>query len=288
MREQLLQREHSVAQAARGAWFVAIGLAKKVLVADTVAPLTAALDHAPTGALDSWVAILAYAVQIYFDFSGYSDMAIGLGLMLGFEFPPNFDSPYQSRSITEFWRRWHISLSTWLRDYLYIPLGGNRRGTWMTYRNLMITMLLGGLWHGASWTFVVWGAWHGLLLSLERAFGLSHPLRRLPPPLQTAATFFLVVLGWVPFRVADIGLAGAHLATLLGFGEHGSLALGALPWPQLAMTAAGLAIAFLARETWHMEVRLQAAYAIPVCALLLLSLFFLLGGSASPFLYFQF
>src|SRR5690606_13656681 len=133
---------------------------------------------------DAWYGAFAYAMQIYFDFSGYSDMAIGLGLMLGFVFPKNFDSPYKSDSITDFWRRWHISLSTWLRDYLYVPLGGNRRGPNRTYINLMLVMVLGGLWHGASWNFAIWGGIHGIWLAVERMQGKDSFYRHLPRPVR--------------------------------------------------------------------------------------------------------
>ncbi len=153
--DQLRERTHSMEKFARGVAFFAFGLAKKVLLANPCGKIAdVAFDAGSLGAVDAWYGVVAYAFQIYFDFSGYSDMAIGLGLMLGFVFPKNFDSPYLSQSITEFWRRWHISLSTWLRDYLYLPLGGNRKGPVRTYINLFIVMLLGGLWHGAAWNFV--------------------------------------------------------------------------------------------------------------------------------------
>ena len=146
-----------------------MGFCKKVLIADTVAVLSDSLFLNPDPTFsEAWLALFAYTIQLYFDFSGYSDMAIGLGMMVGFRFPENFRHPYLSHSITEFWQRWHLSLSSWLRDYLYIPLGGNRNGSIMTYRNLFLTMLLGGIWHGAGWAFVIWGAWHGTLLALER------------------------------------------------------------------------------------------------------------------------
>src|SRR5690606_3940552 len=156
----------------------------------------------PTAA-EAWLGVLAFAVQIFFDFSGYSDMAIGLGKMLGFDLPENFARPYRSASITEFWRRWHMSLSSWLRDYLYIPLGGNRLGRGRTYLNLMLVMLLGGLWHGPTWSFVAWGAWHGSLLAVERA--LAGRLGRPPsdllhPGFGQGVTFLAVVVGWAIFR----------------------------------------------------------------------------------------
>ena len=143
-----------------------------------------AFEAGSLGAVDAWYGVTAYAFQIYFDFSGYSDMAIGLALMLGFVFPKNFDSPYQSQSITEFWHRWHISLSTWLRDYLYVPLGGNRKGPVRTYVNLFLVMLIGGLWHGAAWNFVIWGALHGTLLAIERLRGKTALFGRLPAPFR--------------------------------------------------------------------------------------------------------
>src|SRR6185503_16758905 len=160
---------------------------------------------------DAWYGIIAYAFQIYFDFSAYSDMAIGLGLMLGFVFPKNFDSPYLSQSITEFWHRWHISLSAWLRDYLYVPLGGNRKGRARTYVNLFLVMLIGGLWHGAAWNFVVWGALHGVLLALERLRGKAALYGGLPAPLRVGLTFTLVLMTWVFFRASDVQHAVRYL-----------------------------------------------------------------------------
>jgi alginate O-acetyltransferase complex protein AlgI len=170
--DQLRFRTHTAEKFARGSAMFSIGLAKKILLANPCGKVADIVFGAtPAGTLDSWYGLIAYAFQIYFDFSAYSDMAIGLGLMIGFTFAKNFDSPYKSASITEFWRRWHISLSTWLRDYLYLPLGGNRRGPARTYANLATVMLLGGLWHGAAWTFVIWGGLHGALLVIERLRG---------------------------------------------------------------------------------------------------------------------
>ena len=174
-------------------------------VADTA--FAAGALHAP----DAWFGLLGYAFQIYFDFSGYSDMASGLALMIGFVLIQNFDSPYQADSITDFWRRWHISLSTWLRDYLYIPLGGNRLGERRTYVNLMTVMLLGGLWHGASWNFVLWGAIHGGMLAFERAQGKNSAYRRLPRPSASGITFVVVCLSWVFFRAKTLGQAVVDL-----------------------------------------------------------------------------
>jgi len=201
-----------------------LGLAKKVLIANQMglqADAIMALDPSTLGTGTAWVGILAYTFQIYFDFSGYSDMAIGLGKMIGFKFPENFDNPYISRSITEFWRRWHITLGAWMRNYLYIPLGGNRVKTkWRLYANLWFVFLASGLWHGASWTFVFWGAYHGLLLVLERGFLLKvyEKIGKLP---ATFITFLLVVIGWVFFRIDDFPKAFDFVKRLFSF-ENGN------------------------------------------------------------------
>ncbi len=191
--------------------FLSLGLVKKILLANPCGKVAdLAFDAGSLGVLDAWYGIIAYAFQIYFDFSGYSDMAIGLGLMLGFVFPKNFDSPYKSQSITEFWRRWHISLSSWLRDYLYVPLGGNRAGPIRTYVNLAIVMLLGGLWHGAAWNFVIWGAIHGGMLAFERATGKDALYRRLPKVVRVGMTFTIVLFSWVFFRAETLAAAGRY------------------------------------------------------------------------------
>ncbi len=195
-----------------------VGLAKKVLIADHCARIADGVFAVPPDALPmatAWLGTVAYAVQIYFDFSGYSDMAIGLGRMLGFEFLENFDRPYIARSLREFWRRWHISLSTWFRDYLYIPLGGSRLGTGRTYLNLFVVFLLTGLWHGASWNFVVWGLVHGLFLVLERA-GLGRLLERAPRLLGHLYTLAVVLVAWVFFRITDLTEAWHTVLAMVG------------------------------------------------------------------------
>lgn len=202
--DQFKYRSHSVDKFGEGAQRFMLGFIKKVVIADSIAPLVnsgfALQDPSP---LDAHLATLAYTAQLYFDFSGYADMAIGLGLMMGFRFVENFKHPYISQSITEFWRRWHISLSSWLRDYLYIPLGGNRGSTAKTYRNLIITMLLGGLWHGANWTFLIWGAWHGCLLACEKALSLDTSGNRFSAA-RWLLTLILVMLGWIVFRAESL------------------------------------------------------------------------------------
>ena len=287
---QLRVRSHSWAKAGAGITLFVLGLAKKVLLADAVAPMADwGFAQATLGLAGAWSSLLAYTLQIYFDFSGYSDMAVGLGLMLGFQFPQNFHSPYKSASVSEFWTRWHISLSSWLRDYLYVPLGGNRKGSVRTYVNLFLTMLLGGLWHGASWTFMLWGAYHGALLALERMNGKRGFGWRLPRPLQVGLTFVLVMFGWVLFRASTLdglarmskGLAGFH-----GWGGAYPLAeAGALNWAALLFC---LALVFAAKNTWEIRWQPSRRLAVGLALLFLICLAVLLVNTSSPFLYFQF
>ena len=218
--DQLHQvRRHRLGDIAAGFPRFALGLVKKVVVADSIAPIANACFATPSQDMTTsiaWLGAVAYALQLYFDFSGYSDMAIGLGRMIGFRLPENFDRPYSAVTITDFWRRWHMSLSRWFRDYLYIPLGGNRGGTARTYRNLVVVFLLTGLWHGAAWTFVLWGAFHGALLVLERVTGTGAvPVDPRRVALRRAGTLLLVVLGWVLFRSPDLATAGSVLSSLV-------------------------------------------------------------------------
>lgn len=188
------------------------GLAKKVIIANTVAIVADAIFAAHTGVPVSmaWLGVICYTLQIYFDFSGYSDMAIGLGRMMGFNFPENFNYPYIARSIQDFWQRWHISLSTWFRDYLYIPLGGNRLGDFSTYRNLFIVFFVTGLWHGSSWNFIAWGLYHGAFLVFER-IGFRNVLKKMPAIFQHGYTLFIVLIGWVFFRAENFRHARDYL-----------------------------------------------------------------------------
>ncbi len=254
--EALHRRTHGIEMAARGALFFCLGMAKKVLLANPCGSIAdAVFDAGSVHTLDAWVGTAAYAFQVYFDFSGYSDMAIGLGLVFGFAYPINFDSPLKSKSFTEFWRRWHISLSTWLRDYLYIPLGGNRRGGGRTLANLASVMLLCGLWHGASWRFVVWGAIHALLLMIERALGRRTFYQRLPAPLQVAATFVILQFTWPFFRSPDLESAFRLSARLVGLGTvHDAAALvgGTLYRPHsIAVLAISAAIVWGCPNSWQ-------------------------------------
>ncbi len=209
-------REITLAKVSDGIRIFLIGLSKKVLLANNIGALWTlikGIDISEISTLTAWLGILAFAFQIYFDFSGYSDMAIGLGKMLGFEFPQNFNYPYLSRSISEFWRRWHITLGTWFRCYVYIPLGGNRKGKLKTLRNLLIVWFLTGLWHGASWNFVLWGLYFGAIIILERLF-LGKWLEKLPALLSTLYSFLLVTIGWVLFEIESIPQILSYLKTM--------------------------------------------------------------------------
>jgi alginate O-acetyltransferase complex protein AlgI len=291
--DQLAHRKHTVQKFARGWAFFTLGLAKKVLLANpcgTIADL--AFDNAPVPCADAWLGLAAYSFQIYFDFSGYSDMAIGLGLMFGFMFPKNFDGPYRSTSFTEFWRRWHISLSTWLRDYLYFSLGGNRKGTVRTYVNLLLVMLLGGLWHGAAWNFVLWGGMHGGLLAAERALRGWKPGQRLPGAARTAATFALVTLCWIPFRAPGAAAAwefARSMAGLAGLRDGAWLVSGATRQPfYLATLTAAAVVTWLAPQTWQWTQRLTLGKGALAAALFVLATLVLSLHKANPFIYFIF
>ena len=276
------------------------GLAKKILIADYLATNLVNGVFASPQSYSSWETlwgICAYSVQIYCDFSAYSDIAIGVSLLLGFELPENFNAPYTARSIQDFWRRWHITLSSWLRDYLYIPLGGNRKGRGRTYVNLIVTFLLGGLWHGAGWPFVFWGGMHGVGLALERARSETRRARGLPEPgatagarvLQRLAVFAFVSVAWVFFRSDSIGAAFSLLWRLVaGLGSIGS----AVTWPVVGLVVLGIAIQYIPRR--FME-RLEAVLAgigwAGQAAVLAIALFLIdtLGAQgAAEFLYFKF
>jgi alginate O-acetyltransferase complex protein AlgI len=268
-----------------------LGLVKKAVIADHVAAVIDPVfaDPAGQGSLALWLATLGYAVQIYGDFSGYSDMAVGLAHTLGFKLPANFRMPYFASGPSDFWRRWHVSLSGWLRDYLYIPLGGSRGGTWQTCRNLMLTMTLGGLWHGANWTFIVWGAYHGLLLVAQRLARLPAGWQRALRPAGVAGTFLAVCVGWVFFRAQSLGDAAVILRGLLGGAAGAGLA------PEGAqIVVACLAAVFLGHLIgtfgWlrTAERRLPVPLAGAALAAALTLYLLLLPDTAKGFIYFQF
>jgi len=316
--EQLPHRTLNLRKFSRGVHCFIIGLGKKVIIANNVAWPADQIFALPADELTTplaWTAITCYTLQIYFDFSGYSDMAVGLGWMFGFRIPRNFNYPYIARSVTDFWRRWHMTLSRWFRDYLYIPLGGNRGAPWRTYRNLVIVFVLCGLWHGASWAFVVWGLFHGVFLALERA-GLGRILSRGPAALRHVYTMAVVMLGWVLFRAAtgppDRTAALEHSAafakTLVGLGSaeggyhpivefmspQGWLVLvigmiGATPvYPYLRVTAlrTGCRVGISRWGKVAVGVRLiTVAYLFLVLAA---GILILASNTYNPFIYFQF
>jgi alginate O-acetyltransferase complex protein AlgI len=291
--DQLRGRRHTVEKFARGVAFLALGLAKKVLLANPCGQVAdAAFAAGALRPLEAWYGVAAYAFQIYFDFSGYSDMAIGLGLMLGFVFPKNFDSPYRAESITDFWRRWHISLSTWLRDYLYLPLGGNRKGPARTYVNLVVVMLLGGLWHGAAWNFVLWGGLHGALLAAERARGKRALWAALPRAGRVACTFVAVLVSWVLFRADTLGAALGYFGDLAGLGgapPAAGLLAGTVYAPYyLLVFGAAAAVTWAAPQSWDWTRRLTPARAAVAALLLWASLATIETQGFNPFIYFIF
>lgn len=294
MERQLHERTHTWEKFSRGVFFFVLGFAKKVLIANPMGEIAdTAFQAGGLHWLDAWYGLFGYAFQIYFDFSGYSDMAIGLGLMFGFEFAKNFDSPYQAASITDFWRRWHISLSTWLRDYLYIPLGGNRAGELRTYGNLLVVMLLGGFWHGASWTFLAWGAIHGAWLSVERLLGKTSFYGWAPRTLQILLTFLIVNLAWVFFRSPDLASALEYTGQL--FGSGGSLpATSVLPRAILyspdhvIAMAVATGLAFFGVQTWDLSKNVTPWRAATAMGLFAWALMALSTQTFNPFLYFQF
>lgn len=288
---QIEEDLENLGQASRSRWlsrgisFFIIGMAEKVLVADSIAAFVdpALANYQALGTAGTWLAMLGYTMQLYFDFCGYSTMAVGLGYMFGIRIPQNFNSPYKALNPSDFWRRWHISLSTCLRDYLYIPLGGNRGTESETYRNMMITMLIGGLWHGAAWTFVVWGAYHGALLAIYRRF--ASVWDALPARVAQLLMFLLAVVGWTFFRATDFTMALTLLARMF------TPVAGALV-PDTGLAVVALAIAsgwaMLGPNAWDMSHewrwRGRAALAVAFGAALAI----VAGSRASPFLYFQF
>ena len=278
-----------------------LGLAKKVLLADNLGAAFQSISALSSGSLSggsAWLGAICYSLQLYFDFSGYSDMAIGLGRMLGFRFPENFRYPYLCSSISDFWRRWHISLGSWFKEYLYFPLGGSRTGTLRTLRNLLLVWLATGLWHGASWNYVLWGLYFGVLICLEKLLAprfRAHPRKGLLAGLYRPVCLLLAVLGWVLFRAEDLPAAGRYFACLFG-GAAGASAQARLYlhdfWPVLLLGAVG-ATPLCAKLAGRLCAKLQpgvraAVQAVLVLALLACSTVWLLNGSFQSFVYFQF
>ena len=293
--DQMTYRTHSPEQFASGVQVFVVGLAKKVLLANNIGKLWDVYLALPTDQLTvsgAWLGVVAFSLQLYFDFSGYSDMAVGLGRMLGFEFLRNFNYPYISKSVTEFWRRWHISLGSWFREYVYIPMGGNRVSKGRLCFNLLVVWGLTGIWHGASWNFLLWGLYFGVLLMLEKLW-LKGWIDRWPRVLQHVYTLFLVLVSWAIFAVEDFGQLGGYLAAMFGLSGRG-LADGAFGYylrsygPSLL--AACVASTPLMAGLWRRLPRRAEAALLPVVLLagLLLCTAYLVDATYNPFLYFRF
>ena len=294
--EQIDYREHSIRKISDGVERFIYGLAKKVIVADTmalVADRIFALAPSQTATEIAWVGIISYTLQIFFDFSGYSDMAIGLGKMFGFEFAENFDLPYISRSITEFWRRWHISLSSWFRDYVYIPLGGNKKGN--VYLNLAIVFALTGIWHGASWAFLAWGVWHGFFIVIERMLKKAKLKVKVPAFIGWIYAMLVVIFGWVFFRAESLSNAFVYLKKMFGMGtlEFQPFEWGYY-WDGKTLFVMGIAIllSVLPVRKWLNKIREyrlgEAAIKLWSVLLFLMCLLVIVNSHYSPFIYFRF
>ncbi len=302
--EELKSRDITLNKFTLGIKRFIIGLSKKVIVANTVAVVADSVFALPANELTtslSWLGIIAYTIQIYFDFSGYSDMAIGMGLMFGFHFPENFRHPYASQNIREFWQRWHISLSSWFRDYLYFPLGGSKGTFFKTSRNLMIIFLLCGLWHGASWSFVVWGVWHGMFLMLERVKFFKLFLQLLPRPFKHIYLLIIVMGGWILFRADTLTYAVEYFKACVGFADGNGylLPVGQIMTPYVwIITIVGViggfpVINYIDNKTKLITNSMSAQLirisgSLMLLFLLLSSIAELFASSYNPFIYFRF
>ena len=294
---ELESRTVNIAKISAGIGIFVKGLAKKVLLANNIGMVwtqVKAMDYSTISVATAWLGIIAFAFQIYFDFSGYSDMATGLGKMLGFEFPKNFDHPYISKSISEFWRRWHITLGSWFRSYVYIPLGGNRNGNFKTYRNLFITWALTGLWHGASWNFILWGLFFGVLIIIER-LGFGKILEKLPSAVSMLYTFVMVLFGWVLFDTDTLADAGKYYAAMFGAGgslvdsyARYTIASNAVMLVLCILISGGLGSRLISFcEEKNKRASAVAGVAVKIGGLLICTAY-LVGATYNPFLYFRF
>ncbi len=292
IQKQLVDRKPNVKQFSEGVERFIIGLAKKMIIANNLALVADAVFDTPTQFISSpvaWLGIIAYAFQIYYDFSGYSDMAIGLGKMFGFEFLENFNYPYISKSIREFWRRWHISLSTWFRDYLYISLGGNRKGNKRTYINLIIVFFITGLWHGASWNFVIWGLLHGLFLIIER-LGFDKILLKLGKPISHIYTLLIVLITWVFFKANTLPDAINYIVKMFNFTIIKEVSFINYYITKEVIFAFGLAILFSLPIYQKIASKSYFNYLKPILLIVIfiVSIMYIAVDSYNPFIYFRF
>ncbi len=300
IRDQVMERVETWDLFYGGAFRFCWGLCKKVMIADACGRIANSIFNLSPQLLETktaWLGAFAYTLQIYFDFSAYSDMAIGLGMMLGFRFPENFNRPYSAISLTDFWRRWHMSLSRWFRDYLYLPLGGNRKGKGRTYLNLILVFLLCGLWHGANWTFIFWGAYHGVFLIAERLTGVRDMDAAKFPVLRRGVTLLLVMFGWVFFKSQTIGHAFSYIAAMFSFND--------LPIPEVVGEILNLknmvffliaaASVFLPERSGELELKLLKSRPVSYMAAIILFIILLpycvaiiAGSPETPFIYYRF
>ena len=292
---QLVQRHHTLQRFSEGAGRFTIGLAKKVIVANNLGLIwKETLQSSEPSLLLAWVGLIAFALQIYFDFSGYSDMAIGLGRMLGFTFPENFNYPYISQTVTEFWRRWHMSLGQWFRDYVYIPLGGNRVPYWRWVRNVLVVWFLTGLWHGAAWNFAMWGLYFGVLMIMEKAF-LHDLLLRMPRPVRHGYLLLAVLVSWTLFELGSIQEIGDYLGTMFGLTDvpvvnpESAYALRSnLVLLVVAIVASTPVLPLLKARVADRPMVQMVLVPLIQAVLLVVSYSYLLDSSFNPFLYFRF
>ena len=282
---EAIDEHKGVSDSERAWYFICCGMIKKVLIADSIASIIdpAFANYHSLSTLEVWLLALGYSYQLYFDFSGYSDLAVGLGQLFNLRIPQNFNSPYLAIDIRDFWRRWHISLSRCMKDYLYVPMGGSRFGSYKTLRNIMLTMLIGGLWHGANWTFVIWGLYHGILLVLTHIF--QKQISYIPHILQRFITFVLVVLGFLIFRAESISMARELFFKLVG--SDFSLNFNAFPGLFILLTISAI-LAHFCRNTFEKGRPQNALEKYALIFLFAVSLVFVSAGRPSPFLYFQF
>lgn len=296
--QQLNSRTLSLEKFGEGVMWFLQGLGKKVLIANNMGNFyesIAALGTSQTSVLTAWIGCFAYTMQIYFDFGGYSDMAIGLGKMFGFNLMKNFDYPYTSKSITEFWRRWHISLSSWFKEYVYIPLGGNRGGTAKAIRNLLIVWGLTGLWHGAAWNFIFWGIYYGIILIIEK-YVLKEKLERLPEVIQHVYTLVLVMLGWVLFFSPSLGSAVSYIGTMFGIGGSGFVDMTSIYYLKSSLVLgifAAVASTPLIYSRFSRWLKARESYKQIFCVAVYVGIFlvstaYLVNATYNPFLYFRF
>jgi alginate O-acetyltransferase complex protein AlgI len=293
---QILSRTESIDKILSGCKRFIIGLAKKVLIANTLGAVADEIFALPMGDINfsiAWLGAIAYSLQLYYDFSGYSDMAIGLGRIFGFEFAENFNYPYISKSITEFWRRWHISLGSWFREYLYIPLGGNRKGKNRTYVNLLLVFLTTGIWHGANWTFIVWGLWHGLFIIVERLIGIQDSKDISKNIFKHGYTILAFVIGWVLFRSDSLQYAFSYLETMFGFGA-GKAGFGILYFLRnqaVIFLILGFVFALPVLKKiseYKQNVVLEILVYITYLFVFIISIWSILSSTYNPFIYFRF